>query len=216
MLVQLQWMLSQEIPFIAVFESDFHMFSKSLTCLAFISILAFAPLAFAQPGDWMTAPSYYTHNEQTCERVDQYRPDPVVIHTPRSSVSSYHHVRNTIQVGDSIDIYHRVTRTGQTVRPYGEWRFPYRPFSVPYSQWGPNFQGGYPVPFGFGPGGFGQGFNGPFGPGGVINGAGWPQPWNDGYHPDIRRRQRPPRPFPTPETNINQNVTGDDNQVIVD
>ena len=194
------------------------MFNKSIFVVIVLLTMFVASFSFAQTGDWMTAPSYFTHDENTCQRVDQFRPDPVVIHTPRSSTSTYHHIRNAIQVGDSIDIYHRVTRTGQQVRPYGEWRFPYRPFSVPYSQWGPNFQGGFVAPFGYGPGGFGNGFapgfNGPFGPGGVINGAGWPQPWNDGYHPDIRRRQLPPRPFPSPQNNFNQNVTGDGNQVI--
>jgi hypothetical protein len=198
------------------------MFKNTLLMfgVAGFALAAIAENCSAQPGDWITAPSYYTHDENTCQRVDQYRPDPVVVHTPQQSTSSYRHIRSALQVGDSIDIYHQVTQTGDTaVRPYGEWRFPYRPFSVPYSQWGPTFNGNYAAPFGYGfPGGIGPGYfpgdQGPFGPGGVINGAGWPQPWNDGYHPDIRRNQLPPRPFPMPNTNINQNVEGNDNQVI--
>lgn len=165
--------------------------------------------------DWITAPSYYTHDYQSGQRVNQFLNVDEVVHTPSRYRSVYRHTRSSLQVGDSIDQYHAVDRYGDVVRPYGEWRFPFRPFSVPYGLWGPNygFGGGYPVPFyGGGPGiGFGAGYGSPFGPSGVINGAGFPPPWNDGSYPDVRRTQLPPQPFPAPTTNFQNNVNGNDN-----
>lgn len=173
----------------------------------------------AEAQSWLTAPSYYTHDPQTGRRVDQYQQNDRVVHTPPSTRSLYRHRRSTLQIGDSIDIYHAVDQYGDIVRPYGEWRFPYRPFSAPYPQWGPNFNGGFGYPGWGGPGwggpGWGGGGWGPYGPGGVINGAGFPQQWVDGYYPDVRRRLQPPQPFPVPngpQIN-NNNVTGDNNSI---
>lgn len=168
--------------------------------------------------NWLAEPSYFTHDRATGQRVNQYYQRTSVIHTPSPYRSVYRHTRSSLQVGDSVDQYHSVERYGEPVRPYGEWRFPYRPFSVPYPQWGPIYPGGgfgfpfVPTPYG---GGGGGGNWGPYGPSGVINGAGFPPPWNDGSYPDVRRTQLPPQPFPSPtiDQSINNDVTGDDNVI---
>ena len=88
--------------------------------------------------DWTTMPSTYTH-DTTGQRVDQY----ALAVEPQSNEradfvrSGYRHTRSTLQAGFSSDNYHVTEQWGQPVRPYGEWRYPNRPFSVPYGQWGP-------------------------------------------------------------------------------
>ena len=171
--------------------------------------------AFA--ADWITAPSRFTHDPQTGQRVTQFAPTPPVFHDPSPFRSGFRHTRSSLQVGDSIDQYHSVDEFGRPVRPYGEWRFPFRPFSVPSHLWGG--QGGYGGYGGFGYGhGFSSGFGagggfGPFGPFGAINGAGFPPPWNDGSYPDVRRQQLPPQPFNLPGVNIDNEVNGNNNNV---
>lgn len=119
--------------------------------------------------DWTTLPSRFTHDEAG-NRVDQfaYGVQPVAKVDPTFQSSGYRHYRSSIQAGNSADHYHRVQTWGRPIRPYDEWRFPYRPFSVPYGQWGPPFWNGFgglpfPIPgingfgpFGFGPNGFGR------------------------------------------------------------
>lgn len=104
--------------------------------------------------DWIASKSYYTHDPQTGERVNQYTPiGPFYIY-PREDYqeSAYHHYQSSIRVGGSQDNYHVVREYGRPVRPYGEWQHPYRPYSVPYSQWGPPFGGlGGAMGGGFGP-----------------------------------------------------------------
>ena len=143
-------------------------------------VLSGATLALGQ--DWITAPSYFTHDPTTGERVTQYAPIAPVYRAQNQS-SVYHHTRSALQVGDSLDIYHRVDAFGGNVRPYGEWQFPFRPYSVPYPYWG--------TPYG-GLGGFGGGFGGGVGGfGGVDPGFGafgFQQPFFTGNHPDVRRR----------------------------
>ncbi len=56
-----------------------------------------------------------------------------------------------MQVGQSADHMHVVEEWGRPVRPYGEWRFPYRPYSVPYQLWGAPFAGLNQMPWGWGP-----------------------------------------------------------------
>ncbi|MEQ1830317.1 MAG: hypothetical protein ABL921_30450 [Pirellula sp.] len=88
--------------------------------------------------DWTTMASTYTH-DQTGQRVDQFA-STVVPHTtdaPDYVRSGYRHTRSTLQAGFSSDHYHMTEQWGQNVQPYGQWRYPYRPFSVPYDQWGP-------------------------------------------------------------------------------
>jgi hypothetical protein len=146
-------------------------------------ILALILAAVAQPAlaiDWLTAPSYYTHDPVTAERVNQYaaigpfyyygRPDYIK--------SGYRHYRSTIQAGGSADNLHIVEEWGRPVIPYEQWRFPYRPFGSPYQDWGPPFGGlggsawpglGYPGPWSGA---------GPIWGGGPWGGGGWGGKWD--------------------------------------
>jgi hypothetical protein len=93
--------------------------------------------------DWLTLPGRYTHTPTTGQRINQYaqvEAPPLVDQTARVS-SGYTHYRSTIQVGQSADNYHRVDQWGPPVRPYGEWQFPFRPYSAPYQDWGAPFAG---------------------------------------------------------------------------
>lgn len=94
-------------------------------------------------GDWITAPSFYTHDPVTGLRTNQYvSPPPAIVPQAVDFRSSgFTHLRSSIQVGQSADHYHRVEKWGPPVQPYGEWRFPYRPYSVPYDQWGAPWAG---------------------------------------------------------------------------
>jgi hypothetical protein len=159
-------------------------------------LLVVSAAATSRAADWVTAPSYFTHDPATGQRVAQFAPVPPV-YASNYQKSVYHHTRSTLQVGDSIDIYHQVDEYGRPVRPYDEWRFPYRPYSVPYQQWGPPYGG-----LGGGYGGFGYGYGGGYGAGAFqrfpdfpgIEGFGQYQPWFNGYYPDVRRNV----PFPNP------------------
>ena len=162
-------------------------------------------------GDWLTLPSSYTHDPLTGMRVGQFAPaQPAVAPSaPGFTRSGYTHLRSTIQVGQSQDNYHRVDQWGAEVRPYGEWRYPYRPYSVPYPGWGAPLAGlelggrfgGYPYPPRPGTGGYGN-YGGPGGgypwqtPPGQPN-TPYPTdpdgpypvaPWYDGYYPSYPHR----------------------------
>ena len=147
--------------------------------------------------DWTTMPSTYSHDSNG-QRVDQY----AVAVEPQSNDrqdyvrSGFRHTRSSLQAGFSSDHYHITEQWGQPVQPYGQWRYPTRPFSVPYGAWGPQLPqvvGGIPW-FGT-PGNPGQNHpmgNGPPGGGNnpwVGSGAGigpgsgqWPSvgPWGAG------------------------------------
>ncbi len=88
--------------------------------------------------DWTTMASTYTHDHQG-QRVDQYamEVEPQSNERPDFVKSGFRSSRSSLQVGFSADHYHTTEQWGQPVRPYGEWRYPNRPFSVPYGQWGP-------------------------------------------------------------------------------
>jgi len=108
--------------------------------------------------DWTTMPSTYTH-DATGQRVDQYARgvDPEAVSEADVVRSGFTHTRSSLQVGFNSDHYHVTEQWGGQVRPYGEWRFPYRPFSVPYGAWGPQLpqvsvQGLGVYPWGVGPG----------------------------------------------------------------
>lgn len=123
--------------------------------------------------DWTTLPSTYTHDIAGV-RVDQFAAGIQPASNERHDYerSGFRHTRSTLQVGSSSDNFHVVDRWGSPVQPYGEWRYPYRPYSVPFGAWGPqspnvNVQQGN---------GFGGGFpfqspNGRFGNGGFDNGG---------------------------------------------
>lgn len=137
---------------------------------AFAVSLAVAGSALAD--DWITRPSTYTHDAEGC-RVTQFQPiaGPVAATVPNFRTSGFTHTRSTLNYGQSADNYHRVEKWGDPVRPYGEWRFPYRPFSTPYPNWGAPYAG-----LNFGNFGFGYGY--PPGRGGRQ-----PHPPGDGNGP---------------------------------
>jgi hypothetical protein len=124
---------------------------RSRTVLV-VLVLSHSVICFARGDDWITAPSYYTHNEAG-QRVRQHTPIGPFYIQPRSDYtrSGYHHTRSSLQFGGSVDHYHTVEEWGQPVRPYDEWRFPYRPYSVPYDAWGAPFAGlGHGYGYGYG------------------------------------------------------------------
>ncbi len=114
-------------------------------------------LLLAEPAsaDWLTARSFHTHDEQG-QRTHQ-RSEPPTTAVPNPAVfrtSGYSYFRSSLQYGPSTDHYHRVDQWGPPIQPYGEWRFPYRPYSVPYDQWGAPFAGLNLGNFGFPQGNF--------------------------------------------------------------
>jgi hypothetical protein len=176
----------------------------------------------AAAADWITAPSTYTHDPMTAERVAQYSPIGPFYYYARPDYlkSGYRNYRSTIDLGNSSDNLIITEQWGGPVRPFEEWRFPYRPYSVPYDLWGPPygglgnyglFYGGFPGPYPYG------GFGGapatgaaagglPGGPGGFFPGHHHPpavnyaQPWADGHYPeyDLNDRSQYWRPYVAP------------------
>jgi hypothetical protein len=132
--------------------------------------------SFAAGGDWISAPSYYTHDPNSRERVTQYSPIGPFYTYPQAGFtrSGYRNTRSSLQVGTSADNYHTTEQWGPPVQPYGEWQFPFRPYSVPYGAWGPQLYGGfggYPLgglPYGVGGAGYGGGLPGAGLPGSGI------------------------------------------------
>jgi hypothetical protein len=112
-------------------------------------VLCLLSAEISRADEWLAAPSTYTHDPRTAERVRQYTPiGPVYAYPDPTIQSGYRHVRSTIRAGDAADYLHVVEQWGDTpVRPYGEWLYPYRPYSVPYELWGPQY---FLDPFGFG------------------------------------------------------------------
>ncbi|MGI9472181.1 MAG: hypothetical protein ACR2NZ_11640 [Rubripirellula sp.] len=126
-------------------------------------------------------PSSYSHDPATGSRVSQFAPieAPTAPQAPNFRTSGYTHTRSSLNYGQSADNYHRVEEWGDPVRPYGEWRFPQRPFSTPYQNWGPPFAG---LNLGFG------GFYGPHGGSGRGGfGGGHPGKPGGGGRPDVGR-----------------------------
>ena len=127
----------------------------ALMRIAFLVLAVFTSSPSAEAVDWLTLPSRYTHNPSTGERISQYRKiqAPSVSQPANFRTSGYTHTRSSLNYGQSADNYHRVEQWGDPVRPYGEWRFPFSPYSTPYPNWGPpyaglNIGGGYYGPFG--------------------------------------------------------------------
>lgn len=182
------------------------------------SLFALIALAGYQPGaalsaDWITAPSYYTHDWSSGERVAQYSAVGPFYYYQRDDYvkSGYTQHRSTVDLGNSSDNIHIVEQWGAPVRPYEEWRFPFRPYSAPYGAWGPPYgglgggagafpYGGFPgaYPYGGGVGGFG-GFpgSGSFNQQPPTNFA---QPWLDGHYPkyDLNDRSQYWQPYTAP------------------
>lgn len=137
-----------------------------LLCLA--SWLSSGP-AFSS--DWITWPSTYTHSSDG-QRVDQHTEPEPALAVARTDFqrSGMRHYRSTLRAGLSVDNYHVVEQWGQPVVPYEQWRFPYRPYGVPYGQWGPQ------APYGI----FNGQFNGLYGPTAVPPGGFVPPGQNPG------------------------------------
>lgn len=89
--------------------------------------------------DWMTWASTYTHSPTDGQRVDQYAvaEQPLAPFREDFSRSGYRNFRSTLQAGQSADNLHVVEQWGRPVIPYEQWRFPFRPYAVPYDAWGP-------------------------------------------------------------------------------
>jgi len=112
-------------------------------CAAMLFFVALGNPTHVLGQDWMTRGSYYTHNPKTKKRVNQYAPEPNVVHTPNPYKRVFRYSRSRLQVDGSFENYHTVEAFGGVVRPYGEWQRPFRPYSVPYSDWA------YGSPFGY-------------------------------------------------------------------
>jgi hypothetical protein len=169
--------------------------------------------------EWATAPSYYTHDWTSGQRVAQYSPiGPFYYYSrPDYLKSGYRQYRSTIDLGNSSDNMHVVEQWGAQIVPYEQWRFPYRPYSAPYPAWGPPYgglgggTGGYPYGGGSGAsiyggffppyGGFGgygaggPGYGGFATPGGVPGpfappAVNYAQPWLDGHYPSYDLNDR--------------------------
>ncbi len=89
--------------------------------------------------EWMTWASTYTHEPTAGQRIDQYALPEQPMAPQRADFvrSGFRHYRSTLQAGQSADNIHIVEQWGRPVVPYAQWRFPYRPYSVPYDAWGP-------------------------------------------------------------------------------
>lgn len=126
-----------------------------ITTLIFAVSLALVLSSAACATDWILAPSTYTHDPQTGERISQFAPiPPVYLRAGRPDYvqSGYRHRQSVIRdPRGSADRLHITEEWGRAVRPYGEWRFPYRPYSVPYPLWGPpNVNHHWSQPWGWG------------------------------------------------------------------
>lgn len=169
-------------------------------CLWLLTGLAVQSWAMNQAAgdEWMTWPSTYTHGVYGA-RVDQHTEPVQPIGPNRSDVvrSGFRHFRSTLQAGQSADNYHVTEQWGEPVVPYEHWRFPFRPFGVPYDQWGPPtpygmffgaglgfpFLPNHPRPGMGGPGMGGPGMGGPGMGGPGMGGPGWGGPgWGGPMH----------------------------------
>jgi len=137
------------------------VFLLALSFMLLLGLVLWPNVGFS---DWLTLPANYSHADNG-QRVAQYAPvqAPAIPHAPPIRTSGYTHFRSTLAYGQSADNYHRVEQWGDPVRPYGEWRFPFRPYSTPYANWGAPYAGlnigigGFGVPStGVAPWGYGQ------------------------------------------------------------
>ncbi len=111
--------------------------------MSFVLLAASMTVSTATAADWLTMPSQFSHDPVTGMRVSQFAP-AVTPSAPLAAdyrTSGFSHTRSTLNYGQSADNYYRVNTWGAPVQPYGEWRFPNRPYSAPYSQWGAPFAG---------------------------------------------------------------------------
>jgi len=110
-----------------------------------------APAAVDSADSWVFRQSRYSHDPATGRRVNQFAPKApsLVAVDPNYLQSGYRHKRSTLRGADgSADRLHVVETwgAGDSIRPYGEWLFPYRAGATPYGPWG-NPQGPWTAPF---------------------------------------------------------------------
>ena len=110
---------------------------------ALLSLIAMGCTSATFAADWLTLPSSFSHDAAGGGRVSQYAPitGPTVPLASNFRTSGFTHMRSSLNYGSSADNYHRVERWGDPIRPYGEWRFPFRPYSTPYPNWGAPYAG---------------------------------------------------------------------------
>ncbi|MBM3998269.1 MAG: hypothetical protein FJ297_01795 [Planctomycetes bacterium] len=160
--------------------------ARGLATAFFLGVCIAVPVLRAD--EWAAARSTYTHDPRTGQRVYRYSPiGPVYAFPDRNVVQSgYRHIQSVIEAGGTADYLHVVEEWGRNpVRPYGEWQYPFRPYSVPYGLWGPpvmyGMPYGCPAPYGSYPT---MPFPGPSGPGTWSGpwGAGGAGPWHGHHH----------------------------------
>ncbi len=100
---------------------------------------------------WVFRQGRYSHDPATGHRVDQFAPKAPSLADvdPHYVRSGYRHKRSTLRGADgSADRVHVVETwgAGDSIRPYGEWQYPYRAGATPYGPWG-NPQGPWTMPF---------------------------------------------------------------------
>jgi hypothetical protein len=82
--------------------------------------------------------------------VNQYQPEqtPIARTDPTYQESGYRHNHVAIRAGGGEDHLHVVQTWGQgeSIRPYGEWEYPFRAGATPFGPWG-NPQGPWTLPF---------------------------------------------------------------------
>lgn len=115
-----------------------------------LAVCGLAGNAFAE-SSWIFRPAEYSHDRETGARVTQFAaPAPAIFRgDPTYQQSAYRHNESSIRVGNSADHFHVVETWGEgdSIRPYGEWLYPFRAGATPYGPWG-NPQGPWTTPFG--------------------------------------------------------------------
>ncbi len=136
----------------------FHSIARAVALGVVLSIsLSISPsivpstAAWASGPSWIFRPSQYTHDPATGERVAQFAAPPLSLKPddPSFERSAYRHSRSGFSVGGTFDYLHTVETwgRGESIRPYGEWLYPFRAGATPYGPWG-NPQGPWTTPFG--------------------------------------------------------------------
>jgi hypothetical protein len=115
-------------------------------------LLLLTSLASSAGASWAFAPSYFSHDPASGERVVQYSPGvaPPAPYAPDYQQSGYRHKQTVLRKADgSIDRRHVVETWGggEYIRPYEEWERPFREGATPFGPWG-NPQGPWTTPFG--------------------------------------------------------------------
>ena len=97
-------------------------------------------LAAAASPSWIFRPSYYSHSPATGERVVQFAPpEPAYVRVDDTYMESgYRHNQRVMRGLDGTADRTHIVQTwgnGDSIRPYGEWEYPFRPGATPYGPW---------------------------------------------------------------------------------